>query len=102
MAIIIGRRDFTVLLGGAVVAWPLVAKAQQPSKVLRVGSVSGLPRTVSFWQAFLQRMAELGHSEGKNFNFELLLAANVDAYALSYGQLVASKPDVIIATGPEV
>jgi hypothetical protein len=58
------RRALITLLGGAAVAWPLAAWAQQPEKMLRVGALSVQPRTAPIWLAFERRMAELGYKLG--------------------------------------
>jgi putative tryptophan/tyrosine transport system substrate-binding protein len=69
--------------------------------MLCVGAVSGQPRSVGFWQAFDQRMAELGYQDGKYFSFELLHAPTFEAFASGYAQLLADNPDILIASGPK-
>jgi ABC-type uncharacterized transport system substrate-binding protein len=96
------RREFITLLGGAAAAWPLAARAQQPSKMLRVGTVAGTPKSSPQWAAFERRMGELGYQEGKNFSFDFLQAASADEYEVLYRRLAVRMPDVILAIGPEM
>ena len=73
------RRVFISLLGGAA-AWPLTTRAQHPAQLLRVGTAGIQPRTTAIYIAFLQRMAELGYEDGKDFVFEYVQVPNADGY----------------------
>jgi len=94
------RREFITFLGGAAVAWPLVARAQQ-SRMLRVGFVGIQPRGASIYVAFLKRMAELGYQEGRNFTFEYIQAPSIEGYEASYRELLSRKVDILMAAGNE-
>ncbi len=70
------RREFITLLGGAAVAWPLAASAQQPGKTPRVGYIrAGTPRNDPFREEFVRGMRDLGYVEGRNIAYELLRSA---------------------------
>jgi putative tryptophan/tyrosine transport system substrate-binding protein len=73
MAIHIGRREFIATLASAAAAWPLAARAQQPSKKLPTIGVLGAATPLSWrhWvAAFVQRLGELGWSEGRTVAIE--------------------------------
>jgi putative ABC transport system substrate-binding protein len=94
------RRDFIALAGSAVTTWPLRAIAQQP-KGLRVGYSGMLPRGAAHYAAFEQRMAELGHVQGRNFTFEFIQAPGIEGYDQTYRELVGRGVDLLLAGGNE-
>src|SRR5215470_9561942 len=71
MASYIGRRKFLAALGGAVVAWPLAARAQQSNLpvvgFLHSGSPEGRAPRIA---AFRRGLAEGGYIEGQNVTIE--------------------------------
>jgi putative tryptophan/tyrosine transport system substrate-binding protein len=93
------RRAFITLLGGAAVAWPLAARAQQPDKFARIGRLS--PLSVAAETPMLaglrQGLSELGWIEGRNLEFELRFAdGNVDRLPQLADELVRANVDVIV------
>jgi putative ABC transport system substrate-binding protein len=75
LAKVMRRRDFMTAIGGAAVAWPLAARAQQGGKLPRLGILSPgrseLPEPgVTMLDAFVQGLHELGYAEGRNVILE--------------------------------
>ena len=67
MAIHNERRQFIFALGGAAVAWPLTARAQQTGRIARVGVLGpDLNNSVTGpgYQVFLSELRKLGFTEG--------------------------------------
>ncbi len=63
------RRELITLLGGAAVAWPLTARAQQPVPVvgwLSAGSPDSFGANIA---AFRQGLAETGYIEDQNVSY---------------------------------
>jgi putative tryptophan/tyrosine transport system substrate-binding protein len=98
-----GRREFITLLGAAAAGWPLVAYAQQVTKIPRIGVLS-LGRgdksdaSLTTLDAFVLALGELGYTEGKNIAFERKFADG-DANKLSElaQELVEHRVDAIVA-----
>jgi putative ABC transport system substrate-binding protein len=93
------RRDFIVFLGGATVAWPLTARAQQARKVYRVGFLWDGPEVFpDALEAFRQRLRNLGYLEGRNVAIEYRWAEGKPERMRELAEeLVRRKVDVIMA-----
>ena len=91
------RREFITLLGGAAVAWPLFARAQERPKPLRIGTVSLNRRASAQRLAFEQRLRELGYIEGQNLVIEYINAPErPDRLDQAARELVQRNVDIIV------
>src|SRR3981189_3527910 len=100
------RRDFITLLGGAAVAWPLAARAQQDGRVRRVGmlmtTATDDPEGQARLAAFLQGLQQLGWIDGRNARIDTRWAAGHSDYTRKYvAELLTLAPDVILAAGSQ-
>jgi ABC-type uncharacterized transport system substrate-binding protein len=99
------RREFITLLGGAAIAWPLAARAQQGSGMRRIGLLSGglnanNPDTQANIAAFQQGLEQLGWSVGRNVRIDYRWGeGKADSIREYAAELVALAPDVIFASG---
>src|SRR5262245_45902540 len=101
------RREFITLFGGAAAAWPLAARAQQAERIRRVGALVGLAaddeESQARYTAFVQALAELGWTVGRNVRVDTRWgASDGDRIRKSAGELIALAPDVILANGASI
>jgi putative ABC transport system substrate-binding protein len=96
------RREFITLIGRAVAAWPLTARAQLSERTRRIGALIGTPesdpesqaRVAALREGFVQR----GWSEGRNLRVDYRWAGTDPSRIRSFAaELVATAPEVIFA-----
>jgi len=93
------RREFVALLGSTALAWPIPARAQQGGKLATIGLLgSGTAAAQSQWTAaFVQRLRELGWTEGRNVTIEYRWAeGRSERFAEFAAEFVRLKVDVIL------
>src|SRR5216683_3641774 len=89
------RREFVTLVSGALVAWPLVARAQPSGKIWRIGFIAH--RYEEFYDPLFQGLRELGYTEGQNLIVERRYAeGRVERFKEFAAEMVQLKVDVII------
>jgi putative tryptophan/tyrosine transport system substrate-binding protein len=90
------RREFITLLGGAAATWPLAARAQQQTKIPRIGIIDDSPR----WNAFRHGLRDLGYLEGRDIAIEYRSAeGQPDRLAAAARDLASLSVDVIATSG---
>jgi putative ABC transport system substrate-binding protein len=89
------RREFITLLGGGA-AWPVAARAQQPSKLPRIGFLQRVRNENVV--AFLQALRDAGYVDGQNVVIETrIFETTLDRVSDFAKELVDLKCDVILA-----
>ena len=96
------RREFITVLGGAAVAWPLAARAQQPERMRRIGILMGFvaddPEGQADAAAFVQGLGAFNWKEGSNLRIDWRWGDSDPALMERYAaELVELGPDLLLA-----
>ncbi|HLZ07084.1 MAG TPA: ABC transporter substrate-binding protein, partial [Chloroflexota bacterium] len=90
------RREFTILVGGAVTSWPFAIASQQ-LKVPTIGVLAvASPGSERFWRLFQADLRELGYIEGQSVRFEFRSDQQVGRLPALAAELVGLKVDIIV------
>src|SRR5881227_140233 len=96
------RREFLTLLGGAAVAWPIGARAQQAGKIYRIGILEPIPaaRNAANLDALRKGLRELGYVEGQNLVIEYRSAdGRAERFPDLASELLRLQVDLIVTRG---
>jgi putative ABC transport system substrate-binding protein len=97
------RREFITLLGGATVAWPLAARAQQRSAIPVIGYLSSLRQadSIHFDAAFRRGLSEMGYVEGQTVSIDYhWITDRYSSLPATAADLVQHQVAMICAFGP--
>src|SRR5476651_1278202 len=100
------RREFITLLGGATVAWPLAARAQQPKKIPRLCFLTFDPGTLRSrsprFDAFFEGLRDLGYVDGQTITIDYLSAeGRGERFPALAAECLRLKADIIaVSTTP--
>jgi putative ABC transport system substrate-binding protein len=97
------RREFITLLGGAVAAWPLAVRAQQPTKLPVIGVLSPfIDADSTFLRDLLHGLAARGLREGQKIAIEYRSAeGRINQLSVLADELVRLKVDIIVTTSAQ-
>jgi putative ABC transport system substrate-binding protein len=103
MSICLRRREFIAGLGSAA-ACPLAARAQQDTRVRRIGVLQAGDENDPLWKTrqsvFTQALAGLGWADGRNVRIDLRWAGgDINRIRALAQELVRLQPDIILASG---
>ena len=93
------RRDFISLVGGAAVAWPHVARAQQqPNRIRNVAwlGVGQADQPSPYLESLRACLRDLGWVEGRNLKLGTFWATGLDDMAATTQAALASDPEVVV------
>jgi len=97
------RREFIAGLASTA-AWPVVARAQQPERVRRIGVLMPYdendPEAKRRYSAFTQALADVGWTDGRTVRTDLRWAgADINQIRALAQELVGLQPDIILVSG---
>src|SRR5215813_12582205 len=91
---------FALVLCAVLFALCVVAEAQQPGKVFRIGLLDPTTASGSRWEALRQELSKLGWIEGKNIAFEYRFSeGKTENLPELAAELARLKVDLIVASG---
>src|SRR5262245_5490452 len=96
-----GKTILSFAVAGFLLAFGLIAEAQQPKKAFKIGILDpgGPSAAGERWRGFHQKLREVGYAEGLNIIFEYRYAdGKADRLSELAAELVGRNVDIIVAS----
>ncbi len=93
------RREFLGALGGAVVAWPLDARAQQRQRIgVLMAYAETSPEAQGWVATFREELPKLGWTEGRNVQVDVRWAPEAALMQRYATELVSLQPGLVLSS----